>query len=302
MTFIQQKKRAAKELNLLDSSSAILTGRDITEDDLGDAINEAYLDVVNTIAIQYPFLYQVTSYTANYSRTSTVSTNITTALVITDAEFVSGDVGSSIYNYTTSEYSKITSYTNTTTVTLETEMGWTAGDVVYILEKEFTFGGDATDYISNIALKARYSTTGEYSQADMKLFKYNTSDYASERLPFYTLKQMVTDTSTIQGFQLFPLFTTPDTKAIYIEYLQLPSLLSADGDTSTLPLGLDDFLYWKAVEYGAVQRNDSNKIAYAQQEYEKGKTRLLNNFRPLKDYKTKRDVPSHYKDIKLRKI
>ena len=47
MTFAELKKRAGKELNLLDSSDSFLIGRDITETQLGDSINDAYLhDVI----------------------------------------------------------------------------------------------------------------------------------------------------------------------------------------------------------------------------------------------------------------
>lgn len=301
MTFTNLKKRAAKELNLLDSSGAILTGRDITETDLGNSINEAYYDVVHQLAAQYPFLYEVTSYAPNYVNTSTISSITATTLVTGDAIFVSGSIGCNLYNSTKEEIVLITGYTNTTTVTTENDMSsdWDATDTVYLLEREYSFAGDATDYISNLSAWIRFGTSSEYYEAEQKLYSPRNSDFATTDRPVYVLKQIIPATGTaLQGFEVFPLFEEPDSKAIFTRYLQLPAQMSEDTDTPRLPAGLDEFLYWKAVEYGAVQRNDTVKIQYAQQEYQRGLSRLLSNFKPLKDYKTKRDIASHYKHIR----
>lgn len=305
MTFTELKKRAGKELNLLDSSLAFLSGRDISESQIEDSINDAYLhDVVGALAEQYPFLYEVEAYAPNYTYSSTVSSVTTTTLIISDAYFVTGHEGCNIYNADKEKCEQIETYASTTQATMAASVAdWEAGDTVYILDRDYTFGGDASDYIENLSVWVRYGDDGTYIPATMKLHDdlfqtgYETFDQSD---PKYILKTFSVSDVPTNGFSLYPLFEENDSKAVKMRYLQMPTALSATTDVPKLPLNHQSFLYWKAVEEGAIARKDTGLAQYAQQKYEQGRARLLASFKPLRNLKPKRDIQAHLKNIKNR--
>jgi len=301
MNFITHKKRAASKLNLLDKSTdTILTGRDIIEDDIGDGINDGYREVIQMLSSVYPQLYEVDAYTANYFSDATISSITDDTLVVDDTIFTTGHVGAVVYNSTKDNHSEIEAYSATNTVVLEDEPDWDAGDTVYILEKEFTFSTNITDYVSNLSMLVRYSPTDQYVPAELKLYDPDNTLRATESNPIYVLKQINTASGVIQGFEIFPRFEEKDDKAIHQRYVALPADMSNDSDTPQLPNGMDGFLFWKGVEYGAVIRRDTDLVGLANAQFEKGKRQVLDFFKPLRNYIAKDRIPSHYQNI-LRK-
>jgi hypothetical protein len=304
MNYITHKKRAASKLNLLDKSTdTILTGRDISEDDLGNGINDGYMEVVQAVSSIHPQLYEIDAYTSNYvSDAVIVSVTNGTALVVDDSIFTNGSVGCTIYNSTAGSSAKIHEYTAATDVVLDESVTWEADDVVYLLEREFTFTANITDYVSNLSMEVRYGSEvlDKYVPATMKLHGDDNDSYGTETNPIYVLKQINTADGTYQGFRLFPDFTEPDMLAIHQRYIALPPLLDDDTDVPSLPLGMDTFLFWKGVEYGATIRDDQQLVALSNTQFEKGKASLLTFFKPLRNLQAFGKVPNHYRNM-LRK-
>lgn len=247
MIFTNLKFQVANDLGYVDNAGVILTGKDITETDIGNWINNRYLyDLFPALSSQYPEDFIMTAPATNYSRSTTVVSNTTTTLVITDADFVSGDVGNYVYNSTTSEFALITGYTNTTTVTLDAEKGWTALDVIKILEREFSLAGDAVDANVVPRVEIKYSSTEPYKKCELKdyndLFVSGDEIYSQEHPYYYLTTIKDKDDVKYSAVGIVPILTEPITNAINIRYVEVPAVMSAGTDKPRLPYGFQKLL------------------------------------------------------------
>lgn len=287
MTFLTLQKRAAKKLKLLDSGGNFLTGRDISQEDLKESINDAYLETaVPALAQQHPEFFEKISLSANYSVTGVVGAGSTGAtLVATTAIFTLGMVGQYVYNSTDSESRKIIGYTNTTTVTLENDINddWD-GDTIKIINKIFTLEGDAVDAMHIKYVKVRYTATAGRLKAssgfENQLVQSNDEVYSGLN-PQYYLTSVENDAGDkVSAFTILPQMTIADDYAIEVKYIEMPSELSDSADVPRLPLGHHEFLYWKAVMDGAVIRKENDLIAQAKTFFNEGLQRMISEYQP----------------------
>ena len=290
MQFIDLKKRAGAILNVLDSSGAFLTGRDITEAQLGNWINDAYIeDVFSTLSAQYPMYYEREAYVANFTTTGVAAAASTAStLVATTNLFNNSMIGLYVENTTDNSSLQITDYTNPTTVTLNGTIGDTwDGDSIRVINATYTLSGNATDFYMLEEVTVRATTTSNYIRATQRFEKDlfsnlytnsgNTEPY-NQYAPTYFITKVVTTTGPVSAFTLLPLLKVGDTKCVYIKYIEKPSLLSIDADEPFLPLGHHEFIYWKAVANGMMMRGDGNGSMLAQQKFEQGKRNLIGQF------------------------
>ena len=246
MNFLELKKRAAKELNLLDSSDDILTGKDITEAKIGQSINDAYVEeIVPVLMGQYPQDYEQTSVAPNYTVTGTAdSTSTGTTLIATTSIFNLGMVGLYVENYTDTTYAKITGYTNGTTVTLNTTIGndWD-GDSLRIINNKIAIGGNATDYSTIKRLDIRKTSSSDYLKATPRfyndVFLKGTESIVN---PIYILTTTSVSGTPTKTLAIYPTWTASDDYAIKMRYLQKPTELSSDSDVPNLPLRHQKFI------------------------------------------------------------
>lgn len=285
MDFQTLKKRAAEKLNLLDSNGDIQTGKDIAEAGLGRAINDGYLeDAYPLLQSQYPQYFEQRALVTNYSVTGTVDASSTgTTLVAESSIFTESMVGQYVENTTDSESAKITAYTSATTVTVNTTIGDTwDGDSIRVIERDFAFGGDSTDLYAPRTVMVRYTSTGTRIPATLRerndLFQsgFEECSQADPQCVIGTVDVSGTPTTMIS---IYPLMKTSDSKAVEIYYLEKPAELSGNTDTPRLPVAHHEFLLWKGVEYGAIQRRDFKLANEAAAKFEKGKREMISNFR-----------------------
>lgn len=286
MQFIDLKKRAGAILNLMDNANAFVALRDISETDIGNWINDAYIeDVFSTLAAQYPQYFERKAYVANYNTSGVADAASTgTTLVATTALFNNSMIGLYVENVTDSARSKILDYTNTTTVTLEDTIGNTwDGDTIRVVQNTFTLAGNASDFYMLEDVRVRYTpdNTVKYIVARQRFEKdlYQTGyEVFNQLAPVFYLTKVQTATVPINAFVISPVMQYSDPKAVYIKYIEKPALLSANADEPYLPLGHHEFLYWKAVSNGMFRRGDITGATAAAQRYEKGKRDLVGQF------------------------
>jgi hypothetical protein len=201
MDFITIKKQIASNIGLVDSTGNILTGKDITETNIADWVNNRYLgDLVSTLTQQYPEDYEEVA-TANFYKATSVAnaTSTNTTIDANDAIFNNSMVGDSIYNSTDNEIAKIVTVVSSTQVTIDTDVDETwDGDTIYVLGHEFALGGDATDnrFLREIAVK--YSDSAQYytvcqTKDQNKIFQYGDEVYSvSNPVAYVTTSQVET--------------------------------------------------------------------------------------------------------------
>lgn len=246
MTFTNLKLQVANDIGYTDSAGAILTGKDITETDIGKWINNRYLyDIFPALSAQYPEDFVMESVSPNWSRNSTILTNDENVLVDVDSQFLSGDIGNYVYNVTEGEWALIKGYTNTSTVTLEHEMGWTAGDVIKVVERQYALGGDAIDSNNILSVFVKYNSTGDYVQCSQRDFNdLSASDEATynQTKPYFYLTTMEVSGVQISAIGIVQKPYEPVDDAIKIRYVQTPTEMSAAGDKPKLPYAFHKLL------------------------------------------------------------
>lgn len=248
MTFTNIKKRIASNIGYVDSSGDILTGKDITETDIGNWVNNLYLDdLVAELATQYPEDFEQVAKANFYKTSSTINSISGTTLVIDDANFVNSMVGDNVYNSTRSSYIAINSYTDTTTVELDSSpTDWVATDTVYILGHEFVLGGNATDSRGVTKVSVKYDSTATYYSTARKVsrtlaLRTGNETYSTGSPIWYPTTSKV-ESVMVSAIGILPEPTSVVTKGIRIEYTQFPAELSSDDDTPRLPLGSHSIL------------------------------------------------------------
>ena len=289
-TFINLKTRVAVNIGYVDSTGAILTGREITETDIGNWINNRYQDeLVASLATAYPEDYIQTGFMNFYKASSTLSSITTTTVVVDDAIFTTGmagiaNAGDRLYNSDMGDYTKIKTYTNTTTVVTEDDKSdtWTATDPIYVLGHEFALAGDATDNMFIRQVSVLYDSDNEYYRTcrymDKALALREGSEVYHENDPiWYTTTLKVSSTPTT-AIGVLPEPDVATANGIKLEYVQLPSALSEDADVPKLPLGHHVLLEYGATADALRRRHEYEKADIWEGKYQLGKAELLADY------------------------
>lgn len=284
-TFDQLKKKVGKKIKYYDDTNGWKTGRDVTEDDIGEFINEVYIEeLFPAFAARYPHMFRQTGYLDSWIVSGTVHSSSTgSTLIATSSIFTNGMVGLKVYNETDEETVEITGYTSGTTVTIDTTIDDTwDGDTIYIIGKEFSFGGDATDLFSVESISVKYdSADTTYNKAELRELEdlYPVGDeIGTQSNPFSYLTVIKTSSGLKQGFGVFPQLDEKVSKAIFINYIAKPVALSADGDIPIIPT--QSSLICGATVKCFENMQNFSKANYWLGKYELAQKRDLSRYRP----------------------
>ena len=286
MTFENIKKQVGKNLKYYnDTDGWITSGKDVTETDIGEMINQLYRDdIFPMLATQYPYYFRQEATADSWIATGTVdATSTSTTLVTTTAIFTNSMIGLWVYNNDLETSAKIEAFTSTTTVTLSETIGDTwDGDTIYVLGQEFVLGGEATDayVIEAVGLKyqqeATYFTLTGNPRPKFDFFQYG-GEIANPNHP-----QVYLTTVKVGGVQkdalgILPGFNAKVTKAIQINYIAKPAVMSSGTDE---PRFYSDIpLIYGATARAFMQRQMFQEASQWQGMYEKAKREAISRFR-----------------------
>lgn len=285
MTFTNIKKRIASNLGYVDSSGDILASKDITATDIGNWVNDRYLDdLFPLLSSQYPEDFRQVGKLNFYKTTGTVSASSTgTSLVASSSIFNNGMVGDTVYNSTDEETAVITAYTAGTTVTLDTTIGddWD-GDTIYVLGHEFGFGGNATDARSLMRVAVKYDSDDDF---------YTTCTYMDKNKALLTGDEKYSETAPIwypttvdiggiptTAIGILPEASENVANGIQIEYIEQPAALSGDSDVPRLPLGSHSVLVLGGTADGMRKLMRLDEADRFEQKYQAGKMELITSY------------------------
>jgi hypothetical protein len=299
MTFANIKKRIASNLGYVDSSGDILSGKDISETDIGNWVNDRYIDdAFSVLSSQYPEDFRQSGKLNFYKTTGTVSASSTsTTLVATGNIFNNGMVGDKVYNSTDGELAEITAYTSATTVTIDKEIDddWD-GDTIYVLGHEFGLGGNATDARAIESVKVKYDsdddyyTTCRWSEKN-KLFQDGSETYSEVAPVAYRTTVDISGVATT-AIGILPEASENVANGILIEYLEQPSALSSDTDVPRLPLGSHSLLVLGATADGMRKLMRLDEADRYEQKYQAGKVEMITSYTLTRLGQTPKVTPS----------
>jgi len=287
MTFDNLKKAVGKIIKYYSVSGGWLTNRDVTEDDIGEMINQTYRDeLFPMFTTQYPFYFRQVGYADSWIATGTSSVASTgTTLVATTSIFTNGMVGLYVWNDTDKELAIIDEYTSGTTVELDTTIGDTwDGDVLYVLGQEFVLGGDAADIYTVEAVGLKYKSTDQYyvitgnPRPKFDLFQSGGETFSQSDPQLYLTTSTTSTSDFVDTLGVLPAFDKKVEKAIELTYIAKPTTLAATGDIPRLPV--DQPLIWGAVSKAFLQKQQFKEAALFEQKYEKAKRESISRFRP----------------------
>ena len=251
MTFINIKNRIASNIGYVDSSGDILASKDVTETDIGNWVNDRYIDdLFSALSTQYPEDYKQEGKLNFYKTSGTASSSSTSStLVATGNIFNNGMVGDTVYNSTDGATAEVTAYSSATTVTVDTEIDddWD-GDTIYVLGHEFGLGGNATDARSITRVAVKYDSDDDYyttcrQMTKNKVYEAGNEVYYESDPIWYPTTVDVSSTPT-SAIGILPEPSEAVSSGILIEYIEQPSSLSSDSDVPRLPLGSHSILVW----------------------------------------------------------
>lgn len=285
MTFTNIKKAIAAYLGYDDSSGAILTGKNISETDLGNWVNRRYVDdLFATLSAQYPEDFEMVATAPFYKATGTVAAGSTSStLVASTAIFANSMVGDTVYNSTDDETRTITGYTNTTTVTVDSDIDddWDT-DTIYVFGHEFALGGNATDVRSIRRVEVKYKSTDDY---------YTVAEYFDQNELFKTGQEVFYETSPvwylttgkISSVQTTVIGILPEpsnvvTDGIRIRYVEAPAELSSDSDVPRLPVGMHNLLIIGGAADALRRLGEYDKAMQEEQRYQMEKDRAIQTY------------------------
>ena len=299
MTFTNIKKRIGSNIGYVDSSGDIISSRDITATDIGNWVNDRYLDeLFPMLSTQYPEDFLQVGKLNFYKTTGTASASSTsTTLVASTAIFNNGMVGDTVYNSTDEETAVITAYTSTTTVTLDTTIADTwDGDTIYVLGHEFGLGGNATDLRSIKRISVKYDSDADYYRTctykdKNKVFEYGNETYSEESPIWYPTTVKISDVPTT-AIGILPEATENVASGIEIEYIEKPADLSADADVPRLPLGSHNLLVLGGTADALRKLMRLDEADRFEQRFQVAKMEMVANYALTRASGTPRVVPS----------
>jgi hypothetical protein len=285
MTFTNIKKRVASNLGYVDSSGDLLASKDITATDLGNWINDRYIDdLFSFLSSQYPEDFTQVGKLNFYKTTGTVdAASTSTTLVATGNIFNNGMVGDTVYNSTDGETAVVTAYTSATTVTIDTEIDddWD-GDTIYVLGHEFGLGGNATDIRSILRVGVKYDsdddyyTTCEYLPKN-KVFESGDETYYESAPIWYPTTVDISSVPTT-AIGILPEASENVANGVEIEYIEQPAALSSDSDVPRLPLGSHSTLVYGATADAMRKLMRLDEADRFEQLYQQGKLEMVTSY------------------------
>lgn len=299
MTFTNIKKRVASNLGYVDSSGDLLASKDISATDLGNWINDRYIDdLFSTLSSQYPEDFTQIGRLNFYKTTGTVAAGSTsTTLVATESIFNNGMVGDKVYNSTEGELAVITGYTSATTVTIDQTIGddWD-GDTIYVLGHEFGLGGNATDLRSILRIGVKYDSDDDYYKtcrpmAKSKLFQEGGEDYYATGPVWYPTTVDISGVMTT-AIGILPEASKNVANGIELEYIEQPAALSADTDVPRLPLGAHSTLVYGATADALRKLMRLDEADRFEQLYQAGKQEMITSYLLTRGSGTPKTTPS----------
>lgn len=285
MTFTNIKKRVASNIGYVDSSGDILASKDITATDLGNWINDRYIDdLFSILSSQYPEDFAQVGNLNFYKTTGTVDASSTsTTLVATGSIFNNGMVGDRVYNSTDEELATITAYTSATTVTVDETIGddWD-GDTIYVLGHEFGLGGNATDLRSILKVSVKYDSDNDYYTtceqiSKNKAFLSGDETYYESDPKWYPTSVDVSGVLTT-AIGILPEASENVASGIQIDYIEQPAALSADADVPRLPLGAHSTLVYGATADALRKLMRLDEADRFEQLYQAGKNEMITSY------------------------
>ena len=291
MNLQQIRERIASFTNYLDSDGNIVTGQNVTSNDIDNWINDRYLnEIFPEYAERDKGYYTQVAKTNTWQVSSAVSSSSSgTTLVATGSIFSNGMVDGVVLNDTQSETVKITAYTNTTTVTVDSSIDdWDAGDTIYIFTGVYTFGGDITDWYKTRWVGIKYDTTDkDYTrceiQYDNTLHKtergreYNDDSFV-ESTPKYVLEQSRVNNTPTMAIIIKPIPEVAITDGVYCKYIQRPTELTNDTDIPNLPVSHHKVLVFGGVADMFRKMLKLEESSYYENLYLQAKDRLMKSF------------------------
>lgn len=282
-TFDELKKSVGRTLLLWDGTDW-LTGRDVTEADIGEYLNEIYLDdLFPKLAVNYPEYFRQVALANSAVATGTAGAALTgNTIVATTSIFNNSMVGRVIVNDTDGTSTIISGFTNATTVTVEEEdvSDW-SGDTISVIGNEFAIGGDGTDIYTVEQIAVQYDDADTYKRVAEPRNKTDIfqqgSETGSQLRPLYYMTTATVSGVPTDAIGIFPQFDKNVTNAIEMTYIARPAKMSADTDKPRFPIG-------SALIYGAIMRSyetmqDLQKTGYWQNKYEMARRKAISNFR-----------------------
>lgn len=249
MTFTQITQRVGKNIKYYDDTNGWVTGRDVTETDIGEFVNEIYQEELFPLfSSRYPHLFRQTGLLDSHLFSTTVlASSTSTTLNITasaSASFSNQMVGLTIYNSTDAETRTIDSYTSTSSVEVDTAIDddWD-GDTIYVCGAQFALGGDATDFVELERVRVKYDDDDDYIVAEIRDYQdiqieNQTIDLVSGGSQAYPEAYMtsVLDSSILYpAIGIRPAFDDYVTNAIEFDYIAKPATLSGS-QTPIIPI------------------------------------------------------------------
>lgn len=299
MNFDTIKKRIGSNIGYVDSSGDILTGKDITATDIGNWVNDRYLDdLFPFLAHQYPEDFKQEGKLNFYKATGTASASSgDTTIVATGNIFNNGMVGDTIYNSTDGAKAVITAYTSATTVTIDTDVDndWD-GDTLYVLGHEFGLGGNATDIRNITRVAVKYDSDDEYYRTcdyrdKNKAFQNGGETYYENNPIWYPTTVDISGTPTT-AIGVLPEATENIANGILIEYVEIPSALSATSDVPRLPLGSHSVLVYGGTADALRKLMRLDEADRFEQMYQAGKMEMVTSYALNRGSGTPRITPS----------
>jgi len=243
------RNRVFSYINYVDGSADPITNSDITTTEVDRWINDRYLeDLFPEYASLHPEYYSAEAVIDNYAATGTVAAGSTSStLVASTAIFTSNMVDGIAYNSTDDETRKITAYTNTTTVTVDSAIDddWD-GDTIYIFTGLFTY---ADTYLVHkpIWVGVKWTSSDlDFTRCDPLKDEdlYNSSrgrtadTLFSQAYPVYTFQTESVSSVPTSTIKIRPFDWTANIEdSVYLKYVKKPAELTNTTDVPRIPLG-----------------------------------------------------------------
>jgi len=284
---------AAKAVRLYDKvNDDVLTGKYLDKTDLLNYVDLRYREyVVPLLKANYPKFFEKTLILNNWEATGTVDASSTgSTLDVTTPIFASNMVGATVYNSTDKESRTIISFTDTTTVTLDSAIDDTwDGDTIYVLSGRILLdSGDTLAMDEPLFLGIKYTegdtkfrTVKPQEFEELHEFEYeDTLEYSTfDPVSFFSTE---TDSNNVMrsAINFRPLPSVPLANSIYFKGTILPGKITLT-TTPRLPLGNHGFLAYGAAADAAIalglQKGDVDRL---EAKFKEGMDVLRSTFRP----------------------
>jgi hypothetical protein len=287
MSLLEMTTEIARNLVILSDDESTIISSKVTETGIHAIINRIYRDrIAQSLIDKYPGDFTQQTYQRGLYRASfTVSTQVGAVITSGSAVFSNRDQEFYIQNPTTSEIILVKTFTNATTIELNSEpsTSW-VGNTCYILDNEFLFDGDASDAreITEVLVKYR-STERYYTRAERRnlssLSPLSAQEFNSS-YPIWYITTIQTSEGNSRGFGILPFPTTYD-GLLEIRYTERPDKLINDSDELQLRVaGLEEVIILGGTAWGYRMLGDRGSAQEYQADYNAAFKDLINSYKP----------------------